>query len=86
MTVACLTAVVLALVVLLALRERAHDQALDAKDQRHREEIRELTTRIQHPRLIPHPARQVVQPTPPDHKLYGQIGTLNADPQENNGG
>jgi hypothetical protein len=68
-----------ALLAVLVIRERDHDTALDAKDERHRDEVRELTTRIQHPQLIPRPRPAAQQSgPPPDHKAYAAIGTLTA--------
>jgi hypothetical protein len=65
-----------ALLAVLVIRERAHDTALDRKDQRHRDEIRELTTRIQHPQLVPRPDRKPKQPPAPDHAAYSAVGTV----------
>jgi hypothetical protein len=58
MTTVCLTVLCLALLAVLVLRERAHDNAVEAADVRHRDEIRELTTRIQHPNVIPTTSRR----------------------------
>jgi hypothetical protein len=74
-----LAALAIGLLVVLFLRERDHTAALDAKDERHRDEVRELTTRIQHPQLIPRPRPAAQQSgPPPDHKAYAAIGTLTA--------
>jgi hypothetical protein len=73
----------LALLGVLFVRERDHSSTLATQDRSHRDEVREMATRIQHPNLVPRPARpRVDAPPPPDHAQYASIGSVNATPQD----
>lgn len=79
MTAALITQalVILALVAALIIRERDHDQALTAQDERAQTERRELATRIQRPELVPTGRKQPREPAigqPKDLGAYAVVG------------